>query len=54
MPFSGLSLPAYRIRVFPSGLLGLGWVAKHGSAKGYTTLIVAMSTSRKPAQSEAA
>src|ERR1700721_1322774 len=54
MPFSGLSLPAKRTRVFPSSRPGLGWAAKFGSANGYTTLIVATSTSRYRDHSAAA
>ncbi len=46
MPFSGLSLPANRTRVSPASWTGRGWTAKPGSANGYTTLIVATSTSR--------
>ena len=46
MPFSGLSLPANRMRVFPASLPRRDCAAKHGSANGYTTLIVAMLTSR--------
>ena len=46
MPFSGLSLPANRTRVFPASRPGRDCAAKHGSANGYTTLIVATSTSR--------
>src|SRR3954452_2713134 len=54
MPFSGLSRPANRTRVVPVRLSGRGCAAKHGSANGYTTLIVAMSTSRYLAHSSAA
>src|ERR1700722_18146557 len=46
MPFSGLSRPANRTRIFPVSLRGRGCAAKHGSANGYTTLIVDTSTSR--------
>src|SRR6266700_2246188 len=54
MPFSGLSLPANRTRVFPVSLPGRDCVAKHGSANGYTTLIVGTSTSRYSDHSAAA
>src|SRR5216683_6781222 len=46
MPFSGLSLPANKTRVLPVSLPGRDCAAKHGSANGYTTLIVETSTSR--------
>src|ERR1700716_4570002 len=46
MPFSGLNLPANSTRVFPGSLPGRDCAAKHGSANGYTTLIVETSTSR--------
>src|ERR687895_2945305 len=46
MPFSGLSLPANRTRVLPVSLPDRDCAAKHGSANGYTTLIVATSMSR--------
>ena len=46
MPFSGLRRPANRTRVFPLSRTGRGWAAKPGSANGYTTLIVATSTSK--------
>src|ERR1039458_4797261 len=54
MPFSGLSRPANKMRIFPVLLPGRDCVAKHGSANGYTTLIVETSTSRYPAHRAAA
>ena len=54
MPFSGLSLPANRTRIFPVSLRGRGCAAKHGSANGYTTLIVETLTSRYADHSRAA
>src|SRR5258705_427140 len=54
MPFPGLSPPATRRRVFPASRPGRGCAAKLGSANGYTTLIVATSTSRYPDHSAAA